>query len=287
MTRRSAWRGAILAAGILAAAFLAAGTVPAPAEEPSPATADIPLPPGVRPFQGAITLRYEGFGHVTHIFRTDIVAPGLRRLAEGWVMEGDMRARGEERAWSYRLSNIGHDGLRRERGAIELRTDAWGEVREARIVEDRLPPGPGRMPSAQDGLFDAAGLRFPLCCCPRGPLRMGDAVTLPGRAETMPLAQAGPMPLPPDIPGEATRSLRSVVAGVLELERSRLLVIRHEGEARFTAPEGNLRIRTTGHTLLDTRTCLPLLSLWANRMAAEGATKVQPFAILHRQEVRF
>src|SRR6478609_8893030 len=93
---------------------------------------DPALPPGIRPFAGSISLRYGQFASFTYTWRSDIEAEGRpATILEGWVMQGEMRNAGDVATWSYRLANIGRDGLVRERGALRVRTDAWGGVRDA------------------------------------------------------------------------------------------------------------------------------------------------------------
>lgn len=259
MTR---WAGRIGVACVLA--LLAPGAI---AEQ---TVADVPLPDGVRPFTTAIELAYGTVNRFTFVFRSDIEVPsGQRVIAEGWVMDGAMRREADVVTWSYRLSNIGRDGVDRERGSLRVTTDPWGAVRQARVVEDRWAR-PGQPPTGADTLFDAQDLAFPLCCCPRGPIRMGDELHISATTRTMPPAEL------PAAPSElADLELRfhgrSIAVGVLDMDGRRHLVVRHEAEARTASvePDGFV-MRRSGYTLLDTRNCMPRRSVWRSRYEVIG-----------------
>src|SRR4051794_1219159 len=82
-------RRAIAAIMVLVAGHAIAGGPPG-----SPGEFD--LPAGTRPFKSAIQLRYGASKAYTYIFRADIDAGGKRQIAEGWVMQGTLRDRGDE-----------------------------------------------------------------------------------------------------------------------------------------------------------------------------------------------
>lgn len=244
--------------------------------------------PEVKPFTTPIQLRYGGFETFSYTFRADIVTPdGARRIAEGWVMDGSMRPQGERLEWSYRLSNIGRDGVLRERGSLRVSTDDWGKVQEAHVLADRWPPR-GRQHSLADSYFDASDLNFPLCCCPREPIRMSETIKLPVGAETMPqstLHTETLPPLPPEIIS-AVGTRRSVAAGLIKMEGRQYLVVHHIGEFTMTTRDGTMKARTAGSTYIDTRTCLPRRSLWANTVVP-GVPGTHPLTVVHENEVRY
>ena len=234
--------------------------------------ADLPLPDGVRPFTAPIELAYANNDRFTFVFRSDIEDPSGRRvIAEGWVMDGTMRREAEDVMWSYRLSNIGRDAVERERGSLRVTTDPWGVVRQARLVEDRWAR-PGQQPGVADSLFNEQNLAFPLCCCPRGPIRMGDALHMPLTTLTMPPSDLPAIPPPPEMPDMQLQFRgRSTAVGILDVDGRRHLVVRHEAEARTTSsqPDGFV-MRRSGYTLLDTRNCMPRRSVWRSRYEHRG-----------------
>lgn len=254
---------------IRAVCVLALLTHSALAEEAVP---DLPLPDGVRPFSTPINLAYATVDRFTFVFRSDMEVPsGQTILAEGWVMDGTMRRDADTVTWSYRLSNIGRDGVDRERGTLRVATDPWGTVRQATVVEDRWVT-PGRPGIGADAMFNDQDLAFPLCCCPRGPIRMGDELRIPLRTMTMPPSELPAMTPPPELAQmELQFRGRSTAAGVLDLEGRRHLVVRHEAESRTESfePDGFV-MRRSGYTLLDTRTCMPRLSVWRSRYEYRG-----------------
>jgi hypothetical protein len=264
--------------------------LPACGAKADDAAGGLPLPDGVRPFGTPIELAYAEVDRFTFVFRSDIELPsGQRMITEGWAMDGDVRRDGGALVWSYRLSNIGRDGIERERGSLRVRTDAWGAVQEARVLEDRWASRPGRPPIGADAMFSERELAFPLCCCPRGPIRMGDVLRMPPATMTMPGAELPSGPMPPEA-GDLRMSFRgqSTVAGVLVVDGRRLLVVRHVAESRATVTgEGAMAMRRSGYTLLDTRTCLPRRTVWRSRYEFAGE-KLAPGAITtwHTQTMR-
>ena len=265
-------------AALLAVVLMASG--PAPAAEVG---ADVALPPGVHPFDGAITLHYGAIERFSHVWRSDMDTPRGLVLLEGWVMQGSVRRRGETLEWSYRLSNIGRDGTPREMGALEVVTDAAGMVRSARVLEDRWRQGRTTDRAAADHFFDPQDLRFPLCCCPAGPLRMGDVIDTPRGIETLPAMPRRGEALPP---GFTEFSVRTVVAGLLTHEGREHLVLQHLGGSATEAEGRRVTGRTSGFTLLDTRSCLPTASIRANRIATDQP-ELPAMAIVHRAGTQF
>lgn len=247
--------------------------LPACGAKADDAAGGLPLPDGVRPFGTPIELAYAEVDRFTFVFRSDIELPsGQRMITEGWAMDGGVRRDGGALVWSYRLSNIGRDGVERERGSLRVRTDAWGAVQEARVLEDRWASQPGHQPTHSDTMFSEPEPAFPLCCCPRGPIRMGDVLRMSAATMTMPPSELSPGRMPPGM--ENLRiSFRgeSTVAGLLVVEGRRLLVVRHVGESRATLPgEGEMAMRRSGYSLLDTRTCLPRRTVWRSRYEIVG-----------------
>ncbi|WP_137176607.1 hypothetical protein [Roseomonas sp. AR75] len=252
------------------------------AAEPA-ARPDAALPQGIVPFAEPITLSYRGFSSFTYTFRSDIDAPSGPTIAEGWVMQGTMRAVGDQREWVYRMSNIGRDGVLREYGSLVVTTDAWGQVREARVTENRWSRGPMR--SSADAYFDPTDLRFPLCCCPRGPVRLGEAVAMPPRTETMPRAERRSGAIGPAM-GQFDDSGRSVAAGLLDRDGRPQLVLRHDGSASAPGPE-SVSMQRHGYSLIDTRACLPTRSVWSNDFTVTTPARTVSFSITHKHETRF
>lgn len=222
------------------------------------------LPEGTRPFAEPITLRYGGFEHFTYTWRHDMSAAQTRAILEGWVMEGTMRPGAGTLHWSYRLSNIGRDGVPREAGRLEVATDAWGEVQQAQVVENRWSGTPGRPRAGADALFEAAALSFPLCCCPRAPVRMGDRIPLPPQGEVAPQTA----------PAGVQDTAEAVAAGVLDRDGRRFLVVRHTGRARSEEAGITIQARSSGHALIDVATCLPVSGTRVNshEFTADGQT---------------
>lgn len=249
----------------------------------------VAMPAGVHPFPGEITLQYAPPERFTYSFRSDIdMGVGRRVIAEGWVMEGTARREGDGIAWAYRLSNIGRDEVTRLRGSLDVTTDAWGEVRRARVTEDRWAR-PGRPRSGADAMFDAQGLDFPLCCCPRGPIRHGQVIVLPRHAATMPPDNPGEVP-PGSGPGEFV--MHSVAAGILERGGRQYLAVRHTGHVIFDepgAPGGSNRVDSEGYLLLDTATCMPVEGVRSQRVVAPGGPgkPTRTFGTTRRVAARF
>jgi hypothetical protein len=247
---------------------------PVHAQSPEPV-----LPPGIQPLTEPVTLQYRDVGRFSYTFRMDIALPkGRRSLAEGWVMDGNARPEGDGLAWSYRLSNIGRDGVAREAGSLVVTTDAWGLVRQARVEESSwLQPG-RRLQSAADGYFSAEALRFPLCCCPRGPLRTGTTIEPPVGLESMPQTQR--------LPGDSDASIErhhaaSVVLGILDQAGRRFLVVVHKGETVDRPGKEALVSRLSGYSLIDIRTCLPWRSEWLRTIEEPGRGAGDVFGLLH------
>lgn len=250
--------------------------------------ADIPLPEGTRPFDQPIPLRYGGFERFTHTFRTDIRTPTGLRLAEGWVMEGTMRPAGDSLEWSYRLSNIGHDGNARERGSLSVRTDRWGAVQSARVIEDRWAQL-GQPRGGADAMFDAQNLLFPLCCCPREAVRMGEALAMAPNTATMPVAPPDAANVVPGPDGPAVtlrKTVRTTAAGLFEAGGRRFLVLRHEGGGSAETGDERVTVRLGGLSLIDIRTCQPAESAWLNEFEFTNGSAAPVFGLLHRSETR-
>jgi hypothetical protein len=261
MTRWASLTGVACILGLLARGAVAEEVV-----------ADLPLPEGVRPFTTAIELAYGSTNRFTFVFRSDIeVRSGQRVIAEGWVMDGTMRREADVVTWAYRLSNIGRDGVERERGSLRVTTGPWGDVRQARVVEDRWVR-PGRTAAAADALFNEQNLAFPLCCCPHGPIRMGDELHMPAGTMTMPPAELPGAPPPPEA-GEMDLRFqgRSTAVGLLDVDGRHHLVVRQQAESRTATfePDGFV-MRRSGYTLLDTRDCMPRRSVWRSRYEMIG-----------------
>lgn len=134
---------------------------------------DASLPAGTRPFPGTVELRYAGFERFSHTWRDDMDGPWTgRRLLEGWVMDGVAKPSADGIAWSYSLSNIGHDQVVRERGRLEVTNDAWGNVRQPRVLSDAWPPQ-ARPRLGADAMFDEADLASLSAAAHRGPSAWG------------------------------------------------------------------------------------------------------------------
>lgn len=253
-----------------------------------PAMTEMPLPSGVKPFNGAIDLHYGGFEKFSLTWRADILTIPRATIAEGWVMAGSMHARGDDLAWSYRLSNIGRDEIEREAARLEVTTDAWGQVRKVRVMSKQWPQRRGDTKALSDWLFDEQDLRFLLCCCPREALRMGDIVSIPPTGETMPHLSDSPgnQDLPAGIE-VLNRNGQASVAGVLDTDHGQSLVIRHTAQMTGNTPDGVIEVRRTGYSLIDTRTCLPVRTVWANSVSMPAKPDMKPFSILYRIETRF
>jgi hypothetical protein len=251
----------------------------------------VPLPPGVRPLTGPVTLRYAPPERFVYGWRADIITPRGPVIAEGWVMDATARREDDGITWTYRLLNIGLDEVLRERGSLEVTTDAQGEVRSARLLEDHSPPRPGVPRAGQDAMFDPEDLAFPLCCCPDGPLRQGQLLTVSPHSATLPgpLSREGLKDGPEGLEGlEIDRAERqAIVAGQLERGGWRYLVIRLTGLVRGRDAEAAFRIELEGYLLLDMASCMPTELHRMTRVTAMQAGRVTPsFAIVTRARVR-
>lgn len=260
-------------------------TVPALGSNESPRN-PVELPSGIKPLQQAVKLRYRGFGEFIYTWRMDMGAIGKHRaLLEGWIMQGTMSPQGDLLKWSYRLSNIGHDGIARERGTLHVLTDDWGHVHEAHVIKDRWANRSGSWGKiAADALFDEGNLLFPLCCCPRGPIHMGDVIPVPVAAHTMPVSSSEASHVSPP-PGTTnfTYVMRSIAVGVVKQGSRRYLVVQHSGKASATGPEGSLQSQASGYTLIDTKTCLPRRGIWRHEFDAAPSTGAENVTVTHSE----
>jgi hypothetical protein len=247
----------------------------------------VPLPPGVRPLTGPVTLRYAPPERFVYGWRADIITPRGPVIAEGWVMDTTARREDDGITWTYRLLNIGHDEVLRERGSLEVTTDPSGEVRRARLLEDRSPPRSDFPRAGADSLFDPDDLAFPLCCCPVGPVQQGQVVAVSPRSLTLPprltREDIG------DLEGlEVSRAERqAVVAGQLERSGRRYLVLRITG--LLLGRDGDVFVRgeIEGYLLLDMATCMPAELKRATRVTGTERGHVTPsFTIVTRARVR-
>jgi hypothetical protein len=211
-------------------------------------------------------------------------------IAEGWVMDTTARREDDGITWTYRLLNIGHDEVLRELASLEVTTDAQGEVRSARLLEGlRAQPGVPRV--GRDAMFDPEDLAFPLCCCPDGPLRQGQLLTVSPNSATLPgpLSREGLKDGPEGLEGlEIDRAERqAMVAGQLERGGRRYLVIRLTGLVRGRDAEAAFRIELEGYLLLDMASCMPMeLHRMTRVTATQAGRATPPFAIVTRARVR-
>lgn len=270
---------------VMIAAIVLAGVVQASAEDHK----GIDLPAGVRPFAGPMTLRFGEFERFTYSWREDMDSPQGRVILEGWIMRGDMHPQPDGLHWSYSMSNIGRDGVARERGTLRAVTDPWGAISQLEVVTDRWPPREGSAGGLADNFFNSRSPGFMLCCCPAGPIRMGQAIEAPPRAWTMPGTRM-PDARRAEFEREGvavTYTMESVVAGVLDAEGRRYLAVRHRGRVYMTMPDGVMTMETSGHSLIDTRTCLPRRAIWRNAFTAPGRDGTARFSTTHLHEVHF
>lgn len=199
-------------------------------------------PPGVKPFEQPIALRFRPINHFTYSWEKRWTIGSVRdRLMEGFVLEGAVKARADLLSWNYTVSNIGHDGKLHEWGRVEAVTDVWGEVREVKILSRNVPNG---APARRAGL-DESQFEFPLCCLPRAPVRMGD--------DFVDWQEAYGHGGESGIPGNAFANfdMRSVVTGVVTEESRKYLVVEHRGGLTSDAEGAQGRMSVAGYWLID------------------------------------
>lgn len=271
-------------------AAVIAGTVLAGVVQASAGDRDgIDLPADVRPFTAPLALRFGGFDRFTYTWREDMDTPRGRVILEGWIMQGDMHPQPDGLHWSYSMSNIGRDGVARERATLRAVTDPWGAISQLHVVTDRWPSREGSARGLTDSFFDSQSPGFMLCCCPSGPIRMGQAIEAAPQAWTTPGTRM-PDAKRSELEREGvavTHRSESVAAGILDAEGRRYLAIRHQGGSRTTTPAGEVTMQTSGYSLIDTRTCLPRRAIWRNAFTAPGRDGMVRFSTTHLHEVRF
>lgn len=138
------------------------------------------------------------------------------------MMDGTVRAEGDQLLWTYIVSNIGFDGQPREWGRIETLTSVWGDVEKVKILSDSVPLAIRNLKSGSTRYVDETSFEFPLCCLPHTPIRMGEEIVEWRRVEEL-----------ADVEGletTATLNARSVVTGALTEGVRKYLVIEHRGE---------------------------------------------------------
>jgi hypothetical protein len=192
----------------------------------------------VEPFEEPIALRFMPIDHFTYSWENRWTVDSAQEMLMGsFVLEGAVTALGDLMSWSYRLSNIGRDGKLSEWGRVEAVTDAWGEVKEVKVLSRNVPhDAPG---------LDESNFELPLCCLPRTPVRMGD--------DFVDWRERYRRGGEPGLSSEMFTSfdMRSVVAGVATEGNRKYLVVEHRGGLTSEAEGAQSHMSVAGYWLID------------------------------------